>query len=400
VYVYGINDRHYSVALIDGVSHAARWQSQPLSKNAPQGNLIAGPGMIYITDNDQLLALREKDGTLAWQTPLEVEPQSSCDGCVRLLGGHIMVLEKDSDLQAFDTQTGKLAWSKRLEDNTRRLPIVGDRLVITQPSKEKNGTVIAFLDPASGKPTLQLDPHCAQPNTFSELERPRADSPFLFSADAKTMYTMYGFFSQCAQAFDLSDGKIRWERTMERDMVPSSWYNNTALVTDQALYVNQDHMIWALDTTTGNVRTLIEDKEYNLRPLARRDNILIVLATPTWDSQRQALWGLDVATGERRWQQPLQAHELRQGSSSGDWDWQLTPKGLVLVQVLRDDAHLIVETLDPRTGVSSAKQDTQLTGLHLPSLYQPTWADTMVYLKLDSQIYAVDLTTGKTAYQL
>jgi len=356
VYAYGIGDSRYTVALIDGASHAARWQSQPLSKDAPQGNLVAGQGMIYITDQDHLLALRQNDG--------------------------------------------KLAWSKRLSDNTRKLPVAGDRLVTTQPSQEKEGTIIAFLDPASGKPALQLDPHCPQPNTFSELERPRSDTPFLFSADAKTMYTMYGFFSQCAQSFDLSNGETRWEVMMERNMVPSSWYNNTALVTDQALYVNQDHMIWALDTADGSIRTLIEDKEYNLRPLARRDNILIVLAAPTWDSQRQALWGLDVATGARRWQEPLQAHDLRQGSSSGDWDWQLTPKGLVLVQVLRDDARLIVETLDPRSGVSSAKQETQLTDLHMPSLYQPLWADDTVYLKLDSHIYAVNLATGKPAYQL
>jgi outer membrane protein assembly factor BamB len=400
VYTYGIDDSRYSVALIDGASQAARWQSQPLSKDAYQGQLVAGQDMIYLTDKDQLVALRLKDGALAWQAALAVEPQSSCDECVRLLGGHVIVLEKNSGVQSFDAQTGKLAWSKRLSDNTRRLPVAGKWLVTTQPSQEKDGTIIAFLDPATGKPALQLDPHCPEPNTFSEFERPRADTPFLFSPDAKTMYTMYGFFSQCAQAFDLSDGAVRWERTMEENMVPPSWYNNTALVTDQALYVNQDHMIWALNTADGNIRTLIEDKEYNMRPLARRDNVLIVLAAPTWDSQRQELWGVDVASGERRWQQSLKSHDLRNGSSSGDWDWQLTPKGLVVVQVLRDDARLIVETLDPSSGASSARQETQLTDLHMPSLYQPMWTDDTVYLKLDSQIYAIDLASGKIAYQL
>ena len=58
------------------------------------------------------------------------------------------------------------------------------------------------------------------------------------------------------------------------------------------------------------------------------------------------------------------------------------------------------ETLDPRSGVSSAKQETPLTGMHMPSLYQPLWSDNMVYLKLDSQLYAVDLATGKPAFQL
>ena len=400
VYVYGVGDSRYSVALIDGASQAPRWQSQPLSKEAYQGLLVAGQDMVYLTDQDQLLALRLSDGTPAWQAALAVEPQTGCEECLRLAGGHVVVLEKNNGLQAFDAQTGKLAWSTRLAENTRRLPVVGERLVTTQPSEDKDGTIIAFLDPATGKPALQLDPHCPEHNIFSEFERPRYDTPLLFSADGQTMYTMYGFFAQCAQAFDLASGQPRWERTIEDGLVPPSWYNNTALLTDKALYVNQNQMIWALDTADGSVRILIEEQEYNLRPLALRDDTLIVMAAPTWDSRRQALWGLDTATGERRWQQPLQAHELRQGSSSGDWDWQLTSKGFVLVQVLRDEARLIVETLDPRTGTSSAKQETELADLHMPSMYQPMWTEDTVYLKLDSHIYAVDLATGKTVFEI
>jgi outer membrane protein assembly factor BamB len=400
VYAYGVNDNRYTVALIDGASQAPRWQSQPLSKEAYQGQLVAGRDMVYLTDQDQLLALRLSDGTLAWQTALAVEPQTGCDECLRVLGGHVIVLEKNSALQAFEGRTGKLAWSARLAENTRRLPVAGDRLVTTQPTEDKDGTIISFLDPASGKPTLQLEPHCPETNTFSEFERPRYDTPLLFSQDAKTMYMMYGFFDQCAQSFDLASGQPRWERTMDDGLIPASWYHNTALLTDKAIYVNQNQLIWALDTADGSVRTLIEEQEYNLRPLALHDDTLIVLAAPTWDSQRQELWGLDAASGARRWQQPLKAKSLRQGGSSGDWDWQLTPKGLVVVQVLRDEAQLIVETLDPRSGASSVRQETQLTGLTMPSLYQPMWTEDTVYLKLDSHIYAVDLATGKTEFQL
>ena len=72
VYTYGVSDSRYSVALIDGASHATRWQSQPLSKEAYQGQLVAGQNMIYLTDQDQLLALRLSDGTLAWQSALAV----------------------------------------------------------------------------------------------------------------------------------------------------------------------------------------------------------------------------------------------------------------------------------------------------------------------------------------
>src|SRR5262249_10404515 len=235
VYAYGGADSRPSGARSDGASRATRWQSQPLSKEAYQGLLVAGQDMVYITDQDQLLALHLNDGALAWKAALAVEPQTGCDECLRLAGGSVMVLEKNSGLQAFNAKSGKLAWSTRLAENTRRLPGVGGRGVTTQPSKEKDGTLISFLDPASGKVALQLDPHCPERNTFSEFERPRYDTPLLFSADGKTMLTMYGFFSQCAQSFDLTSGKPRWEVTMEDGLVPPSWYNNTALLTDKAL---------------------------------------------------------------------------------------------------------------------------------------------------------------------
>ena len=69
-YVYHSDSSRYSVALIDGGTHAARWQSQLLSKEAYQGLLSASQDMIYFTDKDQLFALHTRDGALAWQAAL------------------------------------------------------------------------------------------------------------------------------------------------------------------------------------------------------------------------------------------------------------------------------------------------------------------------------------------
>jgi outer membrane protein assembly factor BamB len=400
IYAYGVGDSRYTVALIDGSSQAARWQSQPLSKDAYQGTLVAGRDLVYLTDHDQLLALRMTDGTLAWQVTLDVEPQNSCEECLRLVGNHVVVLEKNGGLQAFTAPTGKLAWNTRLANTPRRLPVAGERLVTLQPSADNKSQTLAFLDPTTGKAAVQIEPHCPQKNGFSELESPESYTPFLFSADGKAMYTMYGFFAKCAQRWDLASGKPSWGVALDDKLVPSSWHNGGPLLTDKAVFVGNNGLIWALDSASGDVRTIANNKEYNLIPLAARDDTLIVLATPTWDSQRQAIWGLDSVTGERRWQEPLQAHDLREGTSSGDWDWQLTPKGLVVVQILRDDAQLIVETLNPRTGISSSRQQTALTGLHIPSLQGALWSDDTAWLKIDSNVYAIDLATGKPAYQL
>src|SRR5262249_2084048 len=127
---------------------------------------------------------------------------------------------------------------------------------------------------------------------------------------------------------------------------------------------------------------------------------LIALAAPTWDSNRLSLWGLDATSGERRWQVALDAHELNRQRAFGDWDWRLTPKGLVVAQVLRDQSQLVVETIAPRTGVISAQQATELTNTHMPTLQNIVWADDMAWLKIDNSIYAIDLATGAPAYHL
>ena len=148
------------------------------------------------------------------------------------------------------------------------------------------------------------------------------------------------------------------------------------------------------------MRKLADDQEYKFVPLAARDDTLIVLAWPSWDSERQALWGLDATTGERRWQYALQAKEARLLRPFGDWDWRLTPKGLVVVQVLKDQRQLIVDLVDPRTGVSAARQTTALGSSGSPTFWHVIWADDMAWLKIDFSLYAVDLTTGATAYRL
>jgi outer membrane protein assembly factor BamB len=391
----------YTVARIDGATHETRWQSQPLSKDAYQGLLAAADGAIYLTDGDKLLALRQADGTLAWQAALDVEPQNACEQCLRVAGGRVLVLEKNGGLQAFDTQSGQLAWSTRLEDTPRELPVVGgDRLLAIRRSDDKNGQILTFLDAATGKQALQLDPRCPKANESFNDERPASDSPFLFSADGKAMYTMFGFFAKCAQGWDLSAAKPRWQVALDDRLVPSSWSLGEPLFTGDAVYVSNGRLLWALSTANGATRTLAEDKEYNLTPLAARDGMLIVQATPTWDSQRKFLWGLDAQTGERHWQVKLQGHEWIGQSSSGDFDFRLTPKGLVVMQVLRDDAKLIVETLNPRTGASVSRQENALADMHLPSLRRGLWSDDTAWLEIDSDIFAVDLASGKIAYQL
>jgi outer membrane protein assembly factor BamB len=399
-YVYHSDSSRYTIGLIDGGSHAARWQSPLLSKEAYQGLLATSQDMLFFTDKDQLFALHLRDGAPAWQAALHVEPSPGCVECLRVLANHVAVLEKDGSLQVFDGQNGQLAWGTRLEDRPNRLLAAGDRIVTITEAADKQTRLVSFLDAGSGKPALQLAPACPSDPNISRDERPDASSPFLFSADGTTMYTMFGFFAQCAQAWDLTSGKPRWQVALDRDQMPSSWYGSPALQTDKTLYIGNDKLLWALDTANGKHRALVNEKEYQLKPLALHQNTLIVRAAPDWDSQRQELWGIDSATGERRWQIKLQAHDLREERSSGDWELHLTPKGLLVVQALRDEPQLVTELFDPATGTSLHRETTPLENIGTPSIIGSLWGDDTAWLRINGDVYAIDLATGKVDYKL
>lgn len=400
VYAYGVGDGRYTLAMIDGRTRAVRWKSDSLSKNAYQGLLVAGRDMVYLTDEANLVALRLRDGTAAWRASLVVEPPAGCDDCLRLVGSRVVVLQKDGSLQGFDAQSGKQTWSTRLDGTPRSLPVAGDKLVVMRQPDDKQGMRIAFIDATSGDATRQIDPHCPSVTESFGEERPRADTPLLFSHDGSALYLIFGFFKKCAQRWDVGGDQPRWQVPIDDQLAPPIWTDNLPVLTDNAIYLSNQGKIWALGAGDGAVRPLVDEKDYKLVPLGLSDGVLIALASPTWDSRRLALWGLDAATGERRWQAALDAHEMRRLGSFGDWDWRLTPKGLVVAQVLRDQAQLIVETINPSTGVIANRQATDLAGAHLPSLQNALWTDDMAWLKVDNTIYAVDLATSKPAYHL
>ncbi len=399
VYLDNPDDDTYSLGMIDGGSQSLRWQSQPLSKEVAQGRLIPGPALVYLTDQSRLLALRLSDGTVAWQTSLVAEPAIGCDECVRLLNDRVIVLQKDGSLQAFDAKSGQLTWSTRLADTPRRLPLAGGRLVTLQRTEGNRSTIISFLDPADGKTVQQIEPVC--PRDFpSDGERPDPFSPLLFSPDGTAMYTLYGTFSTCAHRWELPDGKQSWLTAVERDTLPTRGHDDPLLLADTALYGSSDGILWALNTADGTYGNLLEDKEFQFVPLVTRDDTLIVLTWPTWDTERQSLWGLDRATGARRWQYALQASDPWFLETLGDWDFRLTEKGLVVIQVPEDQQQIVVETLDPLTGVSSGQLVTALEGPGSHVLWNLFWSDDTAWMEIGSEIYGLDLATGTPSYRL
>ena len=400
-YVTNSADQSILVVLIDGGSLAPRWQSQPLSKEAYQGRSAVGQDMLYLTDHERLLALRLSDGAVAWEAALVAEP--NCDECLRLVKDHVVVAQKDGSIQGFDARSGQRSWSITQDEPPRRLPVVGDRLVLLQPA-EKNGKLISLVDPASGKEAQRIEPTCPNKSFPDQDERPDLHSPMLFTADGKTMYTTFGFFSHCAQRWDLASGKLLWQTPLDEDL-PSTWGGDDGPILSEEAIVfafeqGDEGALWALDTASGELRKLAAQKKYRYTPVAARDGVVIALTWPTWDTEKQSLLGLDAKTGEQRWEFKPQATDARITQVHGHLDLRLTRKGLLVVQVLEDQRQLLIETLDLRTGASADKQITTLEGSGSHVFWDALWSTDMAWLDIGSEVYAIDLATGATRYRL
>jgi outer membrane protein assembly factor BamB len=400
-YITNSSDQSNSVVLLDGGTRTLRWKSQSLSKEAYRGRLVAGVDMIYLTDQERLLGLRMSDGTLAWEANLVAEP--NCDDCLQLAGNYVIVAQKDGSVQGFDGRSGQRAWNITLDEPPRRLMLVGNYVMLLQAA-EDNGKYISLLDPATGKEAQRIEPACTKSTFPNHPERPDDYSSLLFTQDAKTLYVTSGFFNKCIQRWDLAGNKRVWETALDEVEPPGVGSSDQTLLSDEALFFRQSEgdtgSIWAIDTSDGTLRQLIAKKKYEFFPMAVRDGVVIALTWPNWDTKKLSLIGLDPKSGDQRWEFKLQASDSRATEIFGHMDWRLTKQGLLLVQVLEDQAQLAIETLDPKTGTSSNRQTTRLTGPGSNVFWQALWSTDMAWLHIGSDVYAVDVASGKTVYRL
>jgi hypothetical protein len=107
------------------------------------------------------------------------------------------------------------------------------------------------------------------------------------------------------------------------------------------------------------------------------------------------LWGLDLASGETRWQYVLQTSRwFKEPGSGAGWDWHLSPAGLAVLQISSDPDQLLVELLNPQTGVSAGQKTIPLEDDYLTDI---VWTDDAAWLAL-RKIHKVDLQTGTVSY--
>jgi outer membrane protein assembly factor BamB len=391
-------DQNILLGLIDSTGSTLRWQTLPLSKQARQSITALGPDMVYLADQTRLQALRLSDGTPIWEASLGVELPSSCDDCLRVVGDRVVALQKDHLLQSFDARTGQPGWGMRLEDQPQHIPMVGGKLAIIQQGEGQSDAEIRLIDPASGAITRRITPTCTRGDPDTESATFYRSSPLLASPDGAALFTFLKGSHDCLQRWDPAADQPAWQSWLDDDVAPSSWDSQHLLLTGQRMFIANDGVLSALDTTTGVLTTLVREKEYYLTPLFARGTLVIVKATPDWDRARHSLWALDATTGERRWQYAIQAKEWFGDSGFNEWGAQLTPDGVTVVQVPSDAHQLIVDRLDLQTGASMGRQVTSLDGSST-TVWENRWTNRTAWLEINTKTYMINLLTGAVAAQ-
>lgn len=404
-YVYKTDAETYALTYVNTLSSTIRWQSPPL-KEWYSARVLQSPEVLYTSDETKLLALSRTDGKVLWQTSLADKLSPSCSNCFELLANRVVALVQGGTVQGFNAETGQLVWSKRLNfEPTGRLLSAGDQLLIFDRTADSRNNLITVVDPANGNTVAELALSACDGRLFD------LSHPLLYNQKQSELYMISGNIigPACIQVVDIAGRQVAQEIVFEGVALPSDFSDfvseqSRALLTAEALYFSAQEQQDSGDGPGLMVKVNLADKswqalspspDYELVPLTATDNLLVVRATRSRGTERSELWGLDPASGEARWQYVLQTQRwFKEPGSGAGWDWHLTPAGLAVLQISSDPDQLLVEVLNPQTGVSAGQKTTPLADDYLTNI---AWTDNVAWLAL-RKIYKVDLQTGTVSY--
>ncbi len=404
---YNPDDDTRLIGLVDGSTGSLRWQAAPLTGDGYADAITSGGDLVYTASGSTLLAYRKSDGSLAWQTQMP-DRLNYGDSTLLVTDGRVLTLNVDQSLQAYDAATGSLVWSRRLAGYDRTLRLMGGSLVVIDYTTSDSYTYgLFFLDPLDGSEQRVLTPTC-QYDQYSTAALD-TDSGLLYIEAENALFLVYDSYKGCVQRLDFEAGQMAWQ-TVTEDSFSFSPYGFNTLMTDTTFYFNNGSQLLAVDKRAGIVKTLLANEDYDLIPLAMAGETLLVRARRTRGSERFELWGVNPVSGAQLWQMNLQGAApidppneivgLVDDTESG-WTWRLVPAGLLLIKFHAAPNQMVLDTINPADGSLLGEQIVALTQVTGDFYSVPTvigWQDNVVYLNVDSDIYALDVTTGEVRF--
>ncbi len=406
-FAVGSSDR-YELYYLDTQSQTLRWRADA----SQQVRLSIAPGVIYMAQKSRLAALDSATGKTLWESSLSDQVSLSCTDCIHAAGDRVFVLTNDSELQAFERESGRKAWSQRLSKVSPRILTWGDKVVVIERNEkaQRVPAMVRVLN-AAGDEQSRFDLICEKTSSPGDVETASTDAPILLDAEAGMLYAVYGNYGACVQKRNLNTGGLVWSGAT--DVRFSSNRLASLLLRGGTLLASGENVVIAADAESGGLRVLLPpDEDYSdLRLLDERSGVLFVSAIRTRGTRRSELWAIDVKSGERLWDLKFDSEggEIRSDGYTGliaagddevGWTVHVTDAGVRMLRVTGKPSFQVeVETLGLRDGVSAGKKTIALTGnytLLSPGLFG--WRGDVAWLSLSSDVVAIDAARGEWVF--
>jgi outer membrane protein assembly factor BamB len=219
----------------------------------------------------------------------------------------------------------------------------------------------------------------------------------------------------CIQGWNIDKGRLLWESLLPEEISKDPLFfrnphlDSPGLLAEEALYYGsggpaKTGKLIHIGLSDGTINLLLEDPRYALRPLFKKDGLLLVQASRTKGSERHELRGVNPSSGEMLWRYELQGTKLMGWGSNhfGAGTWTLAPVGdrLAVIQVLSEGGEALfdsvaVDILDMQEGAIAVQTRTPIDDDH--------WMGTALttdraYLSIRN-LYSVDLATGAVGWE-
>ncbi len=393
------------VGLLNAETGSLSWKAPALPGDGYVDALAAGTDLIYAASGTDLLAYRRSDGTLAWQASM-TDKLNYADTSLLVTPVRVVTNNADQTLQAYNADNGSPAWNKRLSGYDRGLHQVGGSLMVVDYVGENYTYGLIFLDLLTGEQQNVIMPTCTYNDYESTID---PDSGFLVDSANNALYLVYDSTYGCVQKIDLATGEVAWSSAGEvRFSFPPDGFRY--LLAGSSLYFETDDGLMAVDTSTGGMKALASDADYELLPLAVSADTLLVRARRTRGTEKFELRGLKAASGELAWKidmqnaEPIDPPNEMVGlvdKTDWGWTWRLTNAGLTVIHFQGEPNQLTYETYSLVNGASLGSQTLPLKNVSgdfytIPKVIGVRGS--VLFLHIDQGIYSLSLTEAKIKF--
>jgi len=302
-----------------------------------------------------------------------------------IAAGTVYIGSDDKNLYAVDAATGKEKWKFATGGMVRSSPAVVEGTVYFG---SYDGIFYA-LDAATGKQRWKFETggerhfeakglHGGKPRTQT---MPDVWDFFLSSPAVAKGLVYFGSGDGNFYALDTASGGLRWKVTTQNVV-----HSSPALADGVVYFGSWDTNLYAVDAATGEVKWKFKTGEdpVNYNQTGIQSSPAVVDGVVYFGCRDAHLWAVDAATGKEKWNL----------STGGSWI-NTSPAIYDGTAYVGNPIPAMFRAVDLKTGKEKYKLDA-----HLLVFSSPAVARGMAYFgSFNGSLYAVDLSTGKFAWQ-